>query len=77
MSTLDSLHEFSAFASERLAESSDPTIDELYEEWRSKKFEEIDAVAVMASVRDLESGERGQPLDKFLADFDREKAKEA
>lgn len=71
---MDQLHDFSAFAASRLSGSQEPTIDQLYEEWRSKVFREIDGRAVMASVRDLEAGERGQPLSEFLAEFDAERA---
>ncbi len=74
MATLDHLNDFSAFAAGRLNGHAEPSIDELYEEWRAKAFADIDGRAVMASVRDLEAGERGQPLDEFLAEFDAKRA---
>lgn len=74
MTTIDQVNDFSAFAADRLNGLSEASIDELYEEWRAKAFREIDARAVMASVRDLEAGERGQPLGEFLSKFDAERA---
>jgi len=48
-------------------------IDDLYDQWRRLAFRNTDALAVQASLRDLESGERGQPIDKFLAEFDNQR----
>jgi hypothetical protein len=45
----------------------------LYGQWRSQAFRDVDASAVAASIRDLESGERGEPLEAFLADFDKQR----
>lgn len=77
MATIDLVNDFSAFAASRLLGSAEPSIDELYEAWRTEAFREIDARAVMASVRDLEAGDRGQPLREFLADFDAERKDDA
>lgn len=73
MATIDQVNDFSAFATNRLNGLSGASIDELYEEWRAKAFHEIDARAVMASVRDFEAGERGRPLGEFLKDIDAER----
>jgi hypothetical protein len=73
MSTSELVHDFSNFAAGRLTGATEPSIDELYEEWRSKAFQEVDAAAVMASVRDLEAGERGRPFDEFMEEFKRER----
>ena len=72
MSTLDQINDFSAFAKSRLGSGEQVDIDQLYDEWRSKAFADIDALAIKASVRDLEKGERGEPLDEFLANFEQE-----
>jgi predicted NAD-dependent protein-ADP-ribosyltransferase YbiA (DUF1768 family) len=73
MSTSELVNDFSKFAAVRLSGTTQPSIDELYEEWRASTFQDIDAAAVMASVRDLEAGERGRPVSEFLAEFDRER----
>ncbi|MEM8671904.1 MAG: hypothetical protein AAGG48_30585 [Planctomycetota bacterium] len=72
MSTLDQINDFTAFAKSRLGSGEQVDIDRLYDEWRSKAFGDIDALAIQASIRDLESGERGEPLDEFLANFEQE-----
>lgn len=75
MNTLDLLNDFSAYAKSRLSAGDQVDIDQLYEEWRRNAFGDIDALAVRASVRDLEDGERGEPLDEFLSDFDEKQRK--
>ncbi len=74
MNTLDQINDFSAFAKSRLGRGDQVDqvgIDQLYDEWRSKAFADMDSLAIRASVRDLESGERGEPVDQFLADFEK------
>ena len=73
MNTLEQIDDFAAFAKTRLGADASANIDELYGEWRRKAFADTDAKAVMASVRDIESGERGESLDSFLADFDKQR----
>ena len=60
--------EFAQFARRHC--SAGVTIDELYDRWRSQVFRDNDASAVMASMRDLEAGERGKSLDEFLSEFE-------
>ena len=73
MNTLDQINDFSAFAKSRLGNGEQVDIDRLYDEWRTQAFADVDALAMRASVRDLENGERGEPLDKFLADFEQQR----
>ena len=70
MSIIDQIEDFSAFAKTRIQGNQDVSIDELYGQWRDQAFASVDAHAVAASIRDIEQGERGEPLDEFLADFD-------
>ena len=72
MNTLDQIDDFTAFAKSRLGSGAQVDIDQLYDEWRSKAFADIDALAIQASIRDLENGERGESLDDFLANFEQE-----
>jgi hypothetical protein len=73
MTTIDQIDEFSVFAKERLGSEPDRSMDELYEEWRRRAFKDVDALAILASLRDLKNGERGQPVEEFLAEFDAER----
>ncbi|WP_146415391.1 hypothetical protein [Crateriforma conspicua] len=75
MSTMEQIEDFSSFAKSRLGSDDSVSIDELYSQWRSQAFKDVDQMAVAASVRDLEAGERGQELGEFLADFDKERGK--
>ena len=70
MSIIDQIEDFSAFAKTRIQGNQDVSIDELYGQWRDQAFASVDAHAVAASIRDIEQGERGEPLEEFLADFD-------
>jgi hypothetical protein len=70
MSIIDQIEDFSAFAKTRIRGDKDLSIDELYGQWRNQAFASADAHAVAASIRDIEQGERGEPLDDFLANFD-------
>lgn len=74
MNTLDLLNDFSTYAKSRLS-GEQVDIDQLYDEWRRQAFADVDALAVRASVRDLDSGERGEPLDEFRSDFDEQQKK--
>ena len=77
MNTLDQINDFSAFAKSRLGSGEQVNIDQLYDEWRSKAFADVDALAIQASIRDLENGERGEPIDQFLADFDEQRKQDS
>ena len=73
MNTLDQINDFSAFAKSRLGSGEQVDIDRLYDEWRSQAFADVDALAIQASMRDLENGERGEPLGEFLSKFQKER----
>jgi hypothetical protein len=73
MSTMQQIEDFSSFAKSKIGKDDSVSIDELYGQWRSQAFRDVDASAVAASIRDLESGERGEPLEAFLADFDKQR----
>lgn len=73
MTASEMLDDFVAFAKQQLEEDANASIDELYADWRAKSVSELDAQAILASVQDLENGERGVPLEDFLARFDTER----
>ena len=61
------IDDFARFAKSHSTE--DVTIDELYDRWRENTFKDIDALAVQASLHDMERGETGRPFDKFADEF--------
>jgi len=73
METINQIEDFAMFAKDQLDASQDRTIEDLFEQWRQHAFRDTDSLAVRASIRDLENGERGEPLDDFLAEFDAER----
>jgi len=73
-STIDQLEQFRDFVLHRLNHGSEqPSIDELYDEWRIQNPNpseiENDAKAIAASIRDLNSGISGRPMEEFLEEF--------
>lgn len=70
MTTIDQIDDFAQFAKRLLAGGHNLTIDDLYDQWRRQALKDTDRLAVQASLRDVEKGERGQPVEEFLADFE-------
>ena len=73
MNIQQQIDEFANFARLHAGNGSEQTIDELYSQWRRQSFKDVDALAIKASLNDLANGERGQPIDQFLAKFDNER----
>jgi hypothetical protein len=73
MATIEQIDDLNHFI-ETLPQSERDSLsmDEIYERWREQAFKHDDLLAIKASVRDYESGERGRPVDEFLADIDAE-----
>lgn len=72
--TQQELDGFYQFASRQIVlGSSDRTLSELFDEWRSQQILPQDvrdnALAVKAALRDIESGETGRPFAEFARDF--------
>ena len=68
------LQSFCQFAEERLRNGAcNPTLDELYSEWRASNPTthelENNVLAVRAALRDMDQGETGRPLEDFAAEF--------
>lgn len=73
MATIEQIDDLSRFIQSLPAGERDAlSIDEIYERWREQAFKHEDLLAVKASLRDYENGERGRPVEDFLADFDAE-----
>jgi hypothetical protein len=70
MSTLQQEFDaFTAFVRQRIGGASDATIDDLYDQWREARPASEDALAIKASLADMENGETGRPFGEFVADF--------
>jgi len=72
--TATELLSFYQFAEQRLRNSGcDHTLDELFAEWRAcnPPPEELEGnvLAVRASLRDMDNGETGRPIEDFAAEF--------
>ena len=76
MTTTQELQSFYEFAEQRLRNGgSDLSLDDLYDQWRACNPTpdqlETDVLAVRAALRDLDAGEKGQPIDEFIGEFER------
>ena len=68
MATLEKeIEDFARYAKSHSSENV--TLDELYDRWREQTYEDTDALAVEASLRDMEAGETGRPFDEFSDEF--------
>jgi hypothetical protein len=45
------------------------SIDELFDQWRVQQPPPADVLAIKASLRDMEDGERGRPFSEFCEEF--------
>jgi hypothetical protein len=63
------IEDFTAFAKKELSKGVTFSIDEFYDRWREGHPVAEDALAVQASLRDMEKGEIGRPFDEFASDF--------
>jgi len=63
----DKIEDFTRFAKGHSSE--DITMDELFDRWRERTFQETDALAVEASLRDMEQGDTGRPFKEFAGEF--------
>jgi len=66
------IEDFTCFAKKQLSKGAAFSIDELYDRWREGHPAAEDALAVQASLRDMDSGEIGRPFDEFASDFARQ-----
>ena len=61
---------FYQFAKSRLKNGgSELSLEQLFDEWTIKNPPHEDALAVQASIRDMENGESGRAFDDFASDF--------
>lgn len=64
------LESFTQFAKRKIASGeSAVSMDELFVQWRRQRMAAEDAAAVLASLRDMERGERGVDFETFVEEF--------
>lgn len=71
MASIDNdLQDFNRFAREQVLKNGpDQTIDELFDRWRTERPPGDDLLAIQASLRDADAGERGKPLDEHVEEM--------
>ena len=73
MATIEQIQDLSHFIQRLPQRERDAlSMDDIYQRWREQAFREEDLLAVKASLRDFENGERGRPVTEFLEQFDAE-----
>ena len=66
------LESFTQFARQRIQTGGAVvSMDELYEQWRDSHFAQEDAAAILASLRDMETGQTGRDFAAFADEFAR------
>jgi len=73
--TAQQIDDFRSFALKQMGDGGcELTIDELYDRWRLEcpSDDELreDVSALKASLRDMEAGETGRPIEEFSRDFE-------
>ena len=67
--TLQELEEFTRFARQQLADAPQiATLDALFDAWREQHPSMEDALAIQASLRDLEQGVTGRAFEEFASE---------
>lgn len=75
MTTLEQLDDFARFAKAVVEkEGAELPLEVVFQRWNQGAWSEEDLVRIQASVRDYQNGERGEPLEDFLARFDEGRA---
>lgn len=70
--TEQEVESFAQFARGRLARGDEElSIDELFDLWRLEHPPAEDALAIKASLRDMQRGETGRPFEEFADEFRR------
>lgn len=70
MTTIQQIEDFSRFAKQLVEEGNELPLDAIFDRWHEEAFREEDLVRVQESVNDFKNGERGRPIEQFLAEFD-------
>ena len=64
------INSFSAFAKSRIKNGGDQfSLAELLDEWTIQNPPSEDALAIQASIRDMENGDTGRPFQEFADQF--------
>ncbi len=70
MPTTELIESFVEFAHEQVRQYRDAiSIDELYDEWRSRNPPSDDWIAIRASLGDMAAGEVGEDFEVFATNF--------
>ncbi len=60
---------FAEFAKDQLRRGETSSIEELFDRWWFLQSSAEDALAIQASIRDMERGETGRPFEQFVGEF--------
>lgn len=75
MATTEQIENFSRFATQlSQVEGVDLPLHVIFDRWHAEKHKENDLLAIQASDRDYQNGERGRSVGEFLQDFDATRA---
>jgi len=71
MATAEQIDKFSRFAKQLSdEEGAELPLEVIFDRWHAEVYRDVDLLAIQASDRDYQNGERGRPVADFLQEFD-------
>jgi len=71
MASIKQIDEFTRFAKQLVEkEGIELPLDAIFDRWHEEAFRDEDLLRIQVSVNDYENGNRGRPVEEFLAEFD-------
>ena len=75
MASIEQIEQFSRFAKQLSEEEGmEIPLDAIFDRWHAEAYKDADLLAIQASDRDYQNGERGRPVEEFLQEFDASRA---
>ncbi len=63
------IESFNTFVREKVGSGGCTSMDDLYDQWRELHPAAEDALAIQASIRDMQNGDTGRPFEEFAEAF--------
>ncbi len=71
MATTEQIEQFSRFAKQLSEEEgTELPLAAIFDRWHAEATKDQDLLAIQASAKDFDNGERGRPVEEFLQEFD-------
>ena len=75
MATTEQIDKFSRFAKQLSdSEGAELPLEVIFDRWHAEVYQDDDLLAIQASDKDFQNGERGRPVADFFQEFDATRA---